>query len=170
MFHAHGVLLRLLKRRAILDGRRIEHGDVGEHSFPEKATVLQAQVGRRQRAQPAHRFAQGNHLFLAHVFSEDTREVPVGARMRVRLQEDPGRRLRGFVGTEGNPRPGQFSLHVFFRHHEINAVDAGFIFCDQIHDGFNRILAAHSGHFREGLARERFEFFRLESDEQNSLR
>ena len=49
--------MRFLEGRAIRDRRRIEHHDVGKHSFLEQAAVIESQVGRGQAAQPANRFA-----------------------------------------------------------------------------------------------------------------
>ena len=57
VLHSDRVLVRLRKSRAIGNRRRIEHDDIGKHSFLEKTAMIEPQVGRRQRAQPANRFA-----------------------------------------------------------------------------------------------------------------
>ena len=57
LFHPDGVLVRLGEGGTVGDTRGIEYDDIREHSFPDKSTVIESQVGCRERTQSAHRFA-----------------------------------------------------------------------------------------------------------------
>ena len=48
LLHTDGILLRLLKRCSISNGRRINDNDIGEHSFFEKDAVVEPKICRRQ--------------------------------------------------------------------------------------------------------------------------
>ena len=87
--HAGRVLVRLLERGVILDRRRIEDHDVRQHALGEPPAVLDAEVLGGQRGQSADAFFERDELLIAHVPPQQSREVAVGARMRVRLRNGP---------------------------------------------------------------------------------
>ena len=51
----------------------------------EHAAVLEPEVGRRQRGQPADRVGKRRDLLVADIFAEEAREIAVGARMRAAI-------------------------------------------------------------------------------------
>jgi len=57
VFHSGRVLVRFIERRVIGDCFRIEHDDVGEHSFFQHAAMIELEILRRLRAQAPDRFA-----------------------------------------------------------------------------------------------------------------
>src|SRR5438067_3453485 len=100
VLHAYSVLMRLVERRAISHRRRIENHDIGEHALLHETAMIQTQIRRRQPAQLPDRLLQRQHFFFAHILPEDAREAAVSARVTVRFQEVPFRRLRRFVRAE----------------------------------------------------------------------
>jgi hypothetical protein len=50
VFHANRVLMRFLERRPIGDRGWIKHNDIREHSFFDKAAMIEPEIGCRQRA------------------------------------------------------------------------------------------------------------------------
>ena len=100
VFHASRVLVRFFERGVIGDCCRIEHHDVGEHSFFQHTAMIELEILRGLRTQTADRFRQGKDFFVATIFAEDPRETAVSARMRVRFQERTFRRLGRFIGAE----------------------------------------------------------------------
>ncbi len=50
LLHTDGLLMRLIERRAIGNGRRIEDNDIREHSFFEKPAVVEPKICRGQSA------------------------------------------------------------------------------------------------------------------------
>ena len=46
VFHADGILMRLVEGCAVRDCRRIEDDHVSEHSFPNQAAVIEAEISR----------------------------------------------------------------------------------------------------------------------------
>ena len=50
VFHANGVLMRLVERRAIGNRRRIEHNHIGKHSLFKKTAMIEAEIGGGQPA------------------------------------------------------------------------------------------------------------------------
>jgi len=50
VFYAHGVLMRLLERRAIGNRRGIEHDHIREHSFFNKTAMIEAEISGGQPA------------------------------------------------------------------------------------------------------------------------
>ena len=77
--------------------------------------------------------------------------------------------MRRFIGTERNPRLRDFLPHILFRHHKIDRIDARTVFQNQIHDRFDRILAAHLRDLGERFAGQRFEFFQLKAGQKDLL-
>ena len=72
VFHPDRVLMRLLESRAIGNRRRIEHNDIGKHSFLEKTAMIETEIRRGQCAQSAHRF--GNVItFSSRTYLPSTR-------------------------------------------------------------------------------------------------
>src|SRR6187455_4451 len=57
MFHTGCVLMRFFEGGMIGNCRRIEHHDVGEHSFLEKSAAIESEICRRQSAQSMDRVA-----------------------------------------------------------------------------------------------------------------
>ena len=57
ILHPDRVLMRFFEGGAVADPRRIKYHDIGEHPFLEPAAMIQTEVGSRQRAQAADRFA-----------------------------------------------------------------------------------------------------------------
>src|SRR3954462_1442960 len=94
------ILMRLLERRAVSDRLRIENHHVREHSCPKETSLFKAEVRRRQAAEASNSFLQIQKLFFPDILSQNTREISVGARMRIRFQEIPFRRLRSLIGAE----------------------------------------------------------------------
>src|SRR5438128_9488547 len=112
VFHANGVLMRLVERRVIGDRRLIEHDHVREHSLFKKTAMIEAEIGGGQPAQSANRFLKRNYFFVAHVLAEEPRKISVRARVRVRFKENAFWRLRRFIGTKRDPRFGDFFANV----------------------------------------------------------
>src|SRR5437667_7900261 len=75
-------LVRLLERRAVDHGDRIEHGDVGVQPGPDEATVGETDALRRERRHLPHCELQREQLQIAGVAAEDARKTAVGARVR----------------------------------------------------------------------------------------
>src|SRR6266699_3668870 len=86
--------------------------------------MIQTEIGGGQSTQSPNRLSQRKHFFVAHVFAEHARKISVGARMRIRFQENAFWRLRSLVRAERNPGLSEFFLDVHFRDHEINRPDA----------------------------------------------
>src|SRR5207247_1638446 len=84
---ARGETMRVLVRRGVLDAAGIEHDDVREMAGLGRAPLADLQVFRRQRGQAPDRLGERDHLLVAHVFSEEPREVSVRPRMGPRLEK-----------------------------------------------------------------------------------
>ncbi len=97
VFHADGILMRLVERRVIGDRPWIEHDHIREHSFFNETAMIEAEVSSWQSAQPSHRLSHRGNFLIPDIFAEHAREIPVGARMRVRFQEHAFRGLRRFI-------------------------------------------------------------------------
>src|SRR4029450_5975396 len=100
VLRANRVLMRLLERGAIGNRRRIEYDDIREHSLFNETAMIEAEICRRQSAQPANGFFQRDHFFIPHVFAKEACEISIRSRMRIRFQEHALRSLRRFIGTE----------------------------------------------------------------------
>ena len=86
--HARGVLMRRFERGVILDGRRVEDGDVGEVAGRQSAALADLEIGGGQRGQAADGLFERDDLLVARVFAQEPGEVTVSTRVRVRLQVD----------------------------------------------------------------------------------
>src|SRR6266550_8220251 len=75
-------LMRLLERRAVDHGRRIEHCDVGEHPGLQEPAIGEAHALRRERRHLAHGELERKELLVARIVAKDPREGTVGARVR----------------------------------------------------------------------------------------
>src|ERR1051326_67319 len=93
VFHPGGVLRRFFEGGVIRDRGRIENHHVRVHSLLKQPTMIEPQISRREPAQPANRFRQGDQLFVPAIFAEDAREIPVRARVRIGFQKNSFRRL-----------------------------------------------------------------------------
>ena len=100
ILHPYCVLMRFLKGGAVSNCRRIEHDHIGKHSFLEKTAMIEPQICGRQSAQASNSFLDWNHFFITYIFAQHAREISVGARMWIGLQENPFRRLRSLIGTK----------------------------------------------------------------------
>jgi hypothetical protein len=83
VFHSDGVLMGFVESCAVRDCRRIEDDHVSEHSFLNETAVIKTEIRRWQRAQASHCFGQREHFFVARIFSEHAREIPVSAWMGI---------------------------------------------------------------------------------------
>src|SRR5437667_12870292 len=63
-------LMRLLERRAIDHGRRIEDGDIGEHPGPHEAAIGETNAPRRERRHLAHRELERHQLAIPPIAAE----------------------------------------------------------------------------------------------------
>src|SRR6266540_2974040 len=81
--HAGRVLVRLLISSVVLDFVGVEHDNIREVAGPQRGTPIELQRLGRKRGQSSDRFFEGNNLPVADVFSEQSSEVAVSARMRV---------------------------------------------------------------------------------------
>src|SRR6516225_3932849 len=93
-------LMRALVGGAILNGRGIEHHDIGEVSTLQPSAVGERQRGGGERRQLVNRLRQAQRLLLADVPGEHAREVAVGAWMRVEPEEHALGRRSLLVGIE----------------------------------------------------------------------
>ena len=62
-----------------------------------------AQIGGRQRGQPPHRFLQRHQPLVADIAAEQPREIAIGARVRIGIEEHAFGRRRAGVGAEAHP-------------------------------------------------------------------
>ena len=124
VFHAGRILMGFFKRGVVCDRRRIEYDHIGEHSLLEKSAMIETEVGCGQAAQPMNRIGHRKNLFVAGIFAERARKVPIRARMRIGFQENAFGRLRRFVRAERDPWLSELFLHVRFGHEGIDRADA----------------------------------------------
>src|SRR5262245_27242629 len=167
---AGGVLHRLLVGRAGADGLRIEDDDVGERAGRERAASGDPEVLGGEGSEAADGLGQRDDRFGAHVLAQQVGEVPVGARVRARLEEHALGRGGLGIRAERDPRLPDLPAQVVLGHQEIDRADARAVLDDQID---RRVLgrdAARARHLRERLAGERLELLVLEADQQHVLR
>src|ERR1039458_2092737 len=74
-------LVRLFERGIVGDRRGIEDEDVLLHPLLDEAAGRDRQARRDGRGRLAHRIFEGDHVLVAHVSAEQTRVVPVRARV-----------------------------------------------------------------------------------------
>src|SRR5437588_11018703 len=91
------------KRGVVCDRRRIEYDHIGEHSLLEKSAMIETEIRGGKAAQPMNRIGHRKNLFVAGIFAEHARKVPIRARMRIGFQEDAFGPLRRFVRAERDP-------------------------------------------------------------------
>src|SRR4051812_8193712 len=96
--------VRVLVRRPVDDGLRIEDGDVGEPARLEPAAVDEPEVVRGETGEPSHRLRQRDEALVAAVVAEKPGEGAVRARMRGAVAERRDRRVCLGVGAERHPR------------------------------------------------------------------
>src|SRR3954452_7432224 len=93
MTRAGGVGMRLLVRRAVDHGLRVEDRDVGETARLEPPAVDQAEVVRGETSEPSHGLRQGDQTLVAAVVAEEPGERAVRARVRGAVAERRYRRV-----------------------------------------------------------------------------
>src|SRR5260370_9036545 len=103
LFHANGILMRLLISRLVDNGFRVEEDDVGEVAFLEESAVVQPQVGCREMRHLADGRFERQKLLLTYILAEHAGEVAVSARMGHRPEKHALGRLGSFVRSEANP-------------------------------------------------------------------
>src|SRR3954454_7682986 len=79
---AGGVGMRLLVRRPVDDGLRIEDGDVGETAWLEPPAVDESEVVRGEAGEPLHGLRQRDETLVPAVVAEEPGERAVCARVR----------------------------------------------------------------------------------------
>ena len=90
--------------------------------------------------------------------------------MRRRLQHITFRCNRRRIRAKRNPGLANLLLQVVFAHQEINCADARTIFEHEIHDGLDRIFAAHLRNFTESLATQGLQLLTAETGQQKPIR
>ena len=170
MGDAGGILRRLGESGVIADRGWIEHHHVGEIAGFQQPAFLDAQIGDREVAEPAHCVLQGGRLFLANIFAEQPRDIAIGARVILAEQKHALRRGCGGVGAKAHPRQRGLALHIGLIHQEIGGAHPAAILDHQIDRGIFRAGAAHPRHFAQRLAGERFQLGILEAQKQHLVR
>ena len=148
----------------------IENHDVGEIPGPEGAAFGKVKVLRREGSQPSNRFFQRDDPSVAHVSTQQPREVSIGTWVRAGFQEHSLRRHRSGVRAEAHPGERDLLAHVVFGHQEVDDLHTAPIFDDEIYRRIFRRAATHLGHFRQSLPGKRLELVVLESYQQRALR
>lgn len=87
-------LMWLRERRVIVNGRGVKYDEISVVIGLDQATLADAQHRRGQPREPPNRILQCDYLLFAHIFTEYSRERPIGARMRINLQKCSLRRGR----------------------------------------------------------------------------
>src|SRR6266404_4692647 len=104
----------------ICNRSRVEYDYIGKHSFFQKASMIEAEIGRRQPTESTDCFLKGDHFFFAHVLAQQTGEVPISTRMSRRSEEGAFGSHRGCVRAQGDPGLAKPLRYVLFAHHEIH--------------------------------------------------
>ena len=84
---ADGELVRFFEGGFVRDGRGIKDDDIGEVAILEQTAAVESEVTGGQTCEAADRFFDRYHFFFADVFAQESCEVSVGTRVRVRLQK-----------------------------------------------------------------------------------
>ena len=116
IFHPFGKLIRIVKRRQVAHGRRIEHHHVSPHPRLEHAAIGQSQTLRGQRGKLADRILQRERLVFTDILSQNAWERAISPRMRVLLPKDPRGRGAGRIIVDRDPWLLQSKRHVGLRH------------------------------------------------------
>src|ERR1051326_1621536 len=85
---AHGELMRIFIRRAVSDRVGIENYHVRKHSWFEKASMIETEVGRRQTRQTTNGFCKRDYLLFTHILAEQAGAGALPPRGRPRFYED----------------------------------------------------------------------------------
>jgi hypothetical protein len=151
--HAGRQLVRARVRRAVDDGRRVEHDHVGAHPLAEEPAVGDREPRRDGGRHLAHRVLQRQHARVAHVAPEHAREGAV----RPRVGEPPRR-----VGVEAagvaadlDPRLAQLQRDVLLGHQEEHRAEPGVLREREVEDGVDPAHAARPRDLCERPAVER---------------
>src|SRR5215469_744912 len=131
-------LMRALVGGVILNGRGIEHHDIGEVATLQLSAVGERQGGGGERRQLVDRLRQAQRFVLADVPGEHAREVAVGAWMRVGLEEHALGRRSLLVGIEAHPGERYLAPDVVLRHEEVGDADPRAVLDHQIDRGVLR--------------------------------
>src|SRR3972149_11387512 len=78
---AFGELTRILPRRPIGDGRRVEDGDIRRHSVRQAAAIVEPDAGRGKRGHLADRFLEAQEPELSNIEAENAGKRARGSRM-----------------------------------------------------------------------------------------
>jgi len=87
-------------RRSAHDGRAAASDDVSGEADLEEAAAREAGGLGGERRHLADRLFESEDFLVAHVLTQNAREVAVSARMGVGFQKNALWRLRGFIRTE----------------------------------------------------------------------
>src|SRR5947207_1992812 len=82
VLHPNRVLVRFLEGCPVRNYRRVKDNHIGEHPVLNETAVVEAEIRRGQGAYSSHRCRPRDQLFVACIFPEDAREIPLSARMR----------------------------------------------------------------------------------------
>ena len=161
--------MRLVVGSVILNGGGIKRHHVRKIAFAQATAIGQRQGFRRESAEATDGLLGRDDFLGANIFGEHAAEIPVSARMLARQKEDPFGRRRVGIGSEADPGQSDLTADVVFRHQEIGDAHSSAVFDDQLHSRFVRTHAAHTRHFVQRLAHQRFECRVLESQQQGAL-
>src|ERR1044071_1778214 len=77
VFDAFRILMRVLERCLVDDSFSAEDGNVCLLPGLEQPAIFNTQLGSIQRSHLLHRLFQSEHLFFAHILSQNPRKCPI---------------------------------------------------------------------------------------------
>ena len=149
---SHRILVRLLERRGVGDGFRVEDHDIGEVAFDEPSPIGNLHLRRRQTGHLPNRFRQRERLLLANVAAKNARERAVRARMRLAATQFSIRLDGRRIGPHAHPGKAHRLLDIVLGHHVIQRADTALVLAQHREQRVPVVLVARSRDLGQSLA------------------